>query len=203
MTQKGGTGKSTLAASVAVAAEEAGERVFLIDLDPQSSLRNWSKRRQADTPPVDTVEPNKLADALTGLNDAKYTLAIIDTAGQDTAATAAAMQLADLCLIPAQPSILDIEAAQPTTSALLRLNRKFAFVLNKCPTGRTSRPQDAANALAMMGALAHPNIASRTDHVDAMGLGQGVTERDTKGKAAAEIRQLWAWINKQIEGKKK
>ena len=91
MTQKGGTGKSTLAASVAVAAEEAGERVFLIDLDPQSSLRNWSKRRQADTPPVDTVEPNKLADALTGLNDAKYTLAIIDTAGQDTAATAAAI----------------------------------------------------------------------------------------------------------------
>ena len=203
MTQKGGTGKTSLAASIAVAAEESGERVFLIDLDPQGSLASWGKRRQAEAPPVDIVTPGKLANAIAGLADAGYTLAIIDTAGTDTAATAIAMQVADLSLIPARPSMLDIEAAQPTISALLRLNRRFAFVLNQCPTGRTTRPLDASNALNVLGALAHPTIAQRADHLDAIALGLGVTERDPKGKAAEEIRQLWAWVVKQLKGKKK
>ena len=45
VTQKGGSGKSTLASSLAVAAHEAGERVFIIDMDPQASLVKWSKAR--------------------------------------------------------------------------------------------------------------------------------------------------------------
>ncbi len=72
LTQKGGTGKTTLAASVGVAAQEAGERVFLIDLDPQGSLASWGDRRQADAPAVDKIGPDKLASALAGLKQAGY-----------------------------------------------------------------------------------------------------------------------------------
>ena len=50
--QKGGSGKSTLAACLAVAAQEAGERVFLIDMDPQKSLLKWGHRRQDKDLPV-------------------------------------------------------------------------------------------------------------------------------------------------------
>ena len=44
VTQKGGTGKTTLAASLAEAAAIAGERVIALDLDPQESLCRWGKR---------------------------------------------------------------------------------------------------------------------------------------------------------------
>jgi chromosome partitioning protein len=201
LTQKGGTGKTTLAASVGVAAQEAGERVFLIDLDPQGSLASWGDRRDAEAPAVDKISPDKLSAALVGLEKAGYTLAIIDTQGVDTAATAAAMRSADLSLIPARPSALDIEAARPTMGSLSRLNRAFAFVLNQIPAGRSSRIQDASRALALLGVLAPANIVQRNDHQDAIAYGLGVTEHDPHGKAAEEIRQLWQWIKRKMEGK--
>ena len=201
MTQKGGTGKTTLAASVGVAAHEAGERVFLIDLDPQGSLASWGERREADEPAVDRISPDKLSAALIGLEQAGYTLVVIDTQGVDSPATAAAMRSADLALIPARASALDLEAARPTMAALSRLSRPYAFVLNQCGAGRTSRMQDAARALNLLGVLAMPFIVQRADHVDAIAFGIGVTEHDTHGKAADEIRQLWTWIKRKMEGK--
>ena len=47
LTNKGGAGKTTLAASLAVAAAEGGEKVIALDLDPQASLLRWGKRREA------------------------------------------------------------------------------------------------------------------------------------------------------------
>lgn len=200
ITQKGGTGKTTLAASLAVAAQEAGERVFLIDLDPQASLSTWGNHREAEAPPVDKVAPGQLAAALTGLAKDGYTLAIIDTAGIDSPASSAAMTVADLSLIPARPSALDIQAARPTMTALTRLAKPFAFVLNACPPGRSPRATDAAKALSLLNVLAEPFIVLRTDHMDALALGLGVTERDPSGKAADEIRELWGWIKKKLKG---
>ena len=196
ITAKGGPGKSTLAASIAVAAQESGEKVYLIDLDPQESLYKWGQRREADEPAVDKITADKLQAAVASIKKAGYTLAIIDTA-----ANSAAMAVADMCLVPSRPSMLDIEAARPTVSSLLRMKRKFAFVLNQCPTGRTLRPTDASRALGMMGGLALPFIGQRADHMDAIALGQGVTERDPSGKAADEVRNLWGWIKNQMEKK--
>jgi chromosome partitioning protein len=201
VTQKGGTGKTTLAASLGVAAEEAGERVYLIDLDPQGSLMGWGERRQAETPAVDQTTPDKLTAALTGLEKAGYSLVIIDTQGVDTAATSAAMRAADLAIIPARASVLDIEAAKPTMAALTRLGRPYAFVLNHCAAGRASRMQDAGRALSLLGVLAEPFVVQRTDHMDALAFGLGVTEHDTHGKAAREIRELWMWVRRKMEGK--
>ena len=192
---KGGTGKSTLAAAVGVAAEASGEKVFMIDLDPQGSLSAWGERRKADTPAVDRIAPDRLPAAIAGLAAGGYTLAIIDTPGLDTPATAAAMRAADLSLIPARASTLDLEAARPTLAALARLNRAYAFVLNSCPAGRSGRIADASRALSLLGVLA-PVIVQRMEHVDAVGLGLGVTELD--GKAADETNALWIWIKQRI-----
>jgi hypothetical protein len=69
--------------------------------------------------------------------------AALDTPGLDTPATAAAMRVADLSLIPARASTLDLEATRPTLAALARLDRAYAFILNSCPAGRSSRMADA------------------------------------------------------------
>jgi chromosome partitioning protein len=196
---KGGVGKSTLAASLGVAALQAGEKPYLIDMDPQGSLAAWGSRRTTDDPPVDRIDAARLPSALAGLAGAGYTLAIIDTAGVDSVATSAAMRAADLVIIPARPSTLDLEASRPTLAALARLDRPYAFVLNGCAAGRSSRIEDASRALALLGVLATPAIVQRADHVDALGFGQGVTEMNTDGKAAAEMAALWVWINRRME----
>ena len=197
---KGGVGKTSLAASLGVAAHQAGEKAFLIDMDAQGSLYNWGMRRTVDEPAIDRTTADKLEPALAGVKAAGYTVAILDTAGVDTASTSAAMRVSDLTIIPARPSALDIEASRPTVAALSRLNRPFVFVLNMCPPGRSNRPGDAARALSLLGALAVPFIIHRQAHVDSIGLGRGVTEHDDP-RAAEEIRQLWHWVKRRIEGK--
>jgi chromosome partitioning protein len=197
---KGGAGKSTLSASLGVAAMQAGEKPYLIDMDPQGSLAAWGARRASDDPPVDRIDAVRLPNALLGLAGAGYTLAIIDTAGVDSVAASAAMKAADLVIIPARPSTLDLEASRPTLAALARLDRPYCFVLNACPAGRVARIEDASRALSLLGVLAVPPIVQRADHVDAIGLGLGVTEMKTDGKAGAEMVALWTWINRRMEG---
>lgn len=200
ISQKGGSGKSTLAASIAVAAQESGERVFALDLDPQGTLYAWGERRQAETPPVDRTRVGQLHDALTVLSANGYTLAVIDTQGADIAATSEVMRRANLTLIPARPTLPDIEATRPTVRGLTGLARPFAFILNQAPTTASlTRATDAAQALSSLGALANPLICARTDHQDALALGLGVTEHDPTGKAAREIRDLWIWIRERLK----
>src|SRR5262249_39213443 len=116
--------------------------------------------------------------------------------GLDTPATAAAMRAADLSLIPARASTLDLKATRPTLAALHRLGRPYAFVLNACPAGRSGRIADASRARSLLGVLA-PVMVQRMEHVDALGLGLGVTELG--GKAGDEARALWAWVKGRME----
>ena len=58
--QKGGSGKTSLAASLAVAAAEAGETVAAVDTDPQGSLAAWGRRRQAEGITVEAAEPARV-----------------------------------------------------------------------------------------------------------------------------------------------
>jgi chromosome partitioning protein len=201
VTQKGGTGKSSLAVSLAVAAQERGLKVYIIDLDLQATARNWFERREAAEPEVATVEANRLPAALMALQRKGFDLVILDTPGVDTPATTAAMQAADLCLIPARPSVADIEAAKPTIRSLNKLGKPFSFVLNQCPPNRSIRTMDAYRALQLMGGVSGVTLALRADHVDALAQGQGVTERDAQGKAAGEIRELLTWAVSRMRGR--
>lgn len=206
VTQKGGAGKTTLAASLAVAASEHGEKVIALDLDPQGSLASWGEGREAAKPDVDRVSPDQLAKLpaiLEALAGKGYTCAILDTAGMESAGGNLAMRAASFCLIPARPSRIDLQATLPTVQTLMRLEMKdrFAFVLNQCPAGRNSRATEAASGLKMLGLLAEPMIIQRADHQDALAAGQGVTEFASDGKAAEEIRTLWAWMDRKTKEK--
>lgn len=202
VSQKGGTGKSTLAFSLAVAAEEQGVRTSVIDMDPQGTTKKWYGRREvANGPEVNALTAGQLEQAMPLLRKQGIQLVIIDTPGADTPGVTAAIQVADLCLIPARPSVADIEASAPTVSAIHRLGKPFSYVLNQCPPGRSIRTSDAFRVLQLTGAVASTPLALRADHMDALATGQGVTERDTHSKAAGEIRELLEWTLNKMEVK--
>ena len=205
VTQKGGSGKTTLAASLAVAAAGAGERVIALDFDLQGSLSRWGRRRAANSPhkiaieQFETARLGRLGAILRRLDDAGFTLAIFDTPGVDSEAVQIVAETADLCLLPARPTVLDIEAAADTFRAAYFANRKAAFILNQCPaTPRSARANDAAAKLSKLGVLAEPMIAARIDYQDAIAAGLGVTEYAGAGRAAYEIKALWTWIESRL-----
>ena len=208
LTQKGGAGKTTLAASLAVAAAGADERVIVLDLDPQASLARWGKRRESANVPskviIDQLEGERLPQLrafLEGLNDAGFTLAILDTAGADREAARIVTETSDLCLLPARPTRLDVEVTAATFRACYLAKRKAAFVLNQCPpTYRSSRASDAAKALSQLGVLAEPMLSARIDFQDAITAGLGVTEYARGSRAAQEIEAFWGWIRAQLDG---
>jgi len=206
LTQKGGTGKTTLAASLAVAAAQAGESVIALDLDPQASLARWGERRMtANRESRVMVEPlerdrlQRLRAILEGLAGAGFTLAVFDTAGGDGPAVRLVTEAADFCLLPARPTRLDVEATAATFRAVFLAKRKAAFVLNQCPASyRSSRAGDAAKGLITLGVLAEPMLSTRMDYQDAIAAGLGVTEYAGSGRAAQEIRALWSWTRTQL-----
>ncbi len=199
VTQKGGSGKSTIASSLAIAAHEAGERVFVIDMDPQASLVKWFKVRGGKDVAVESVTPGKLAPALKALDKAGVSLVIIDTPGTDSPAAEAAMKVADLCIIPARPNVFDLWASEATRKALRALKREYVFLLNQCPPAQQSaRVEEGAKALEAMGGLITPMIASRVDYQEAARQGLGVTELHSSGMAADEMRKLWKSVKRRM-----
>src|ERR1700738_1801743 len=203
-TQKGGSGKSTLAIGLALAAKQAGHNVRLIETDTQATLSNWQSRRGIAEPLVDAVyNANDIEHRLQSLERGGVTLTIIDTAGGLSAATTAAIRYADLCLIPARPSIADIEATVPTLTAIRACNKPFAFVLNQTAI----RGQSITNAAGALGkeaalnladVLAQPFIVMRNDRQDALSAGLAVSEFAPGSKSADEIRGLWQWIESRL-----
>ncbi len=208
LNQKGGAGRTTLAASVAVAAADAGERVIALDLDPQSSLLRWGQRRTAANArnkvmiePLERERLPRLGAFLEGLAEVGFTLAVFDTAGADRAAARYVTEAADLCLLPARPTHVDVDVTLETFRAVFLAKRKAAFVLNQCPPPYCSaRATEAAKGLSRRGILAEPMLSARMDFQDAVAAGLGVTEYAREGKAAQEILALWSWIRAQLEG---
>lgn len=199
-TQKGGSGKSTLAIGLALAAVQAGHTVRLIETDSQGTLSSWQRRRPHAGPIVEPVyAASDLEQRLQSLEHEGVTLTIIDTASGVSAATTSAIRYADLCLIPARPSIADIEATATTLSVARAWNTPFAYVLNQTPI-RGQRLSQAADTLGsgMDGLVATPFIVMRNDHQDALSEGLAVNEYAPGGKSAEEISALWRWIDARL-----
>lgn len=203
-TQKGGSGKSTLAIGLAMAAKQAGFTVRLIETDPQGTLSNWQRRRNNDDIVVEPIyHAADFAPRLKMLAESGLQLAIVDTAAGLSATTTAAIRYSDLCLIPARPSVADIEATISTLSVARAWKRPYSFVLNQTPI-RGQRIDNAANALAEEAALdlgdvlARPMIVMRNDHQDSLASGLAVSEFAPNGKSTEEVRSLWQWVETRL-----
>ena len=122
VTQKGGSGKTTLCLNLAVAAEQAGKRALIVDLDPQGTAEAWYQDREAARPrlsvPSRRSRPRviELARRASGLQPcaARH-------AGRDEPGVAAAIRAADFCIVPCRPTPADMKATPATVATIRRL----------------------------------------------------------------------------------
>ena len=189
--QKGGAGKSTLCAHLAVQAEvSGGGPVYLIDTDPQASLSAWHERREAETPRRVEVPLEGLAAGLQVLQQRGASLTFIDTAPSRSDENAALFGLASLVVIPVRASPADLWAVGATVAQLKALGTPFVFVLNAVKPAAAITAQAAA-ALSHHGRVAETFVSDRTAYAGAMVNGRTAIELAPKGPAAKEIAALW------------
>jgi len=197
VSQKGGCGKSTLAACLGVAAQEAGERVVVLDMDPKKSVVRWGSKRNDPHLPVEAVSAARLPAALNYLSKHNMSLVIVDTPLLESPRSLAATNAADLCIVPARPATFDIWASEVTGRKLKLMDKEFIFLLNQCPLA-PQRAQQSIAALEAVGCLLRPRIAARADFLEAARTGKGVTEVNPKGEAAREMRDLWMDLSRRL-----
>lgn len=192
--QKGGSGKTTLAGHIAVQAELAGAGpVALIDTDPQGSLAKWWNTREAAYPAfIHSVFTNLVHD----LDEARaqgFKLVVIDTPPAVTKAISEVIGFADLVVLPTRPSPHDLRAVGPTIDICQARKKPMIFALNAA-TARARITMEAAVALSQHGTVAPATIHNRTDFAASMIDGRTVMEVEPEGKSAEEIAALWDYI---------
>jgi chromosome partitioning protein len=128
ISQKGGAGKTTLALHLAAAAEDSGHTALVIDLDPQATASQWAAWRQDAPPVVIDSAPPRLAAKIEQATGQGAAFIVIDTPPHADSAASAAVEAADLVLIPCRPSAFDL-AAIKTTASLVKMRGKPAFVI--------------------------------------------------------------------------
>jgi len=196
VSQKGGAGKSTLAANIAALAASGGLRTAIIDLDAQASISAWHAAREADDITLVPSHPPLVSKQVEDLDRQGYQLAIIDTPPHNSTAAANAIAVADFTLIPVRPSSFDLVAAQATFDLLKQGKGQGGVIINAVPAG-TKVETPATSFVKSAGLTVIARIGQRVAFQHAITQGQGVTEYEPNGKAAEEVINLW----NKIQGK--
>lgn len=197
--QKGGVGKTTLTAAIGVEAEAMGKSpVVLIDTDPQQNLSKWWNRREQKTPLFASVEIEKLPAYLDDLKNAGVALVVIDTQGAITSDVRKVIACADLVLIPTRASAMDLDVIGETVEMVERAGKRIVFAINGA-ANRASITGKTAIVLSQHGTVAPVVIYQRTVWAESWLAGSTAAEAEPAGKATLETRELWAYIEKQLE----
>ena len=191
---KGGSGKTTVATCLARALESDGSRVLLVDSDPQGSARDWHAIDPDNPTPV--VGMDRAGGLRTLEQMAGYDWMVIDGAGRYEKITAEAVRIADLVLIPVQPSPYDIWAI----SELVDLVKQRQTITGGQPIlgaviSRTVRGtvlgRDINEALFGIGVeQLDAQLGQRQIYPQTANQGRTPLEADPDGKAAFEVAAL-------------
>jgi chromosome partitioning protein len=202
--EKGGAGASTLARELGVLAASTGQRVVFIDLDPQASLSKWWNRRTAHStghpnPALASPTPDQLFATLGRLRDSDAAdLIIIDVPPSVHSFLLSVMRAADFILVPSRPTSDDFDALPAVVDMIEQSGKRYAFAVTQAPAGRRIRAvEEAIPILARQGRVAGV-LRFRTAFPTAAAAGQTATEFEPDGKAAAEIRDLWAFVSGEL-----
>ena len=201
VSQKGGSGKTTLAGHLAVQAELSGAGpVGLLDADPQVSLVEWAGEREAATPLVRPTSLWRLAEDVESLRAQGLALLIIDTPPGIMMTIRSAIEVSDLVLIPVKPSPHDLRAAGKTIAMVGGLATALTFVVS-CASPWARITSQTAIALSQHGTLAPAIIHQRSDFATSMIDGRTVMEVARRSRSAAEIAALWAYLDARLSAR--
>lgn len=202
--EKGGTGKSTITANLAVQALRDDLRVLVIDADTQQSLVDFRTiRAEKDLPQFQAVSITKPTIHKDAKNFNGFDLILIDAGGRITDTFRSAIMAADWLFIPVLPSQYDVWSAQ-TTIKILEEARAFktipaGFVMNQV-ISNTRISQEVLGALQEFTLpVLDTKLCSRVAYKQSIGEGKAVIEYEPDGKAASEVSTLWLEIKKLIE----
>jgi chromosome partitioning protein len=193
--QKGGAGKTTLAAHLALAWAAAGRRVAVIDIDPQASLSTWFGHRRER---LRAVAPDIEVAAITGWRVTaeverqarNHDVVLVDSPPHAATEARIAVRAASLVLVPVQPSPMDLWATKATLD-LARSERVPAIlVLNRVPPRANLTEAMMAAFLALNVPLAQTQIGNRVALASSLADGKGILEAAPGSKAAHEIDSL-------------
>ncbi len=202
--QKGGAGKTTLAAHLAVAFTAAGKSVAVVDIDPQQSLSLWYRLREAQS---GDAGAGLLVNQITGWrvkNEVErlardHDVVLIDSPPHAETEARIAIRAADLVVVPVQPSPMDVWATGPTLELARDEGTAALIVLNRVPP-RANLTEEMVAAIKQYGAgLARARIGNRVVFASALSEGRAVGEVQPRGKAAAEIKALAKEILKKAK----
>ena len=199
LNQKGGSGKSTLAECLAVAAYLDGKAVAILDMDPQGTSYEWAKRRQDPDPPVRSVQTANIADELEKLRDAGADLVFIDTPARLSEWALKAAELADLAIVPAKPTIKDLERVAASIKLANTDGIKPVMVVLNQVRPQIERCRDAESYIkSRKFPICPARLGYRVAFEDADTFGQTPQETEPNGQAAQEIRMVYRCTIKRL-----
>ena len=200
---KGGSGKTTVATHLALAAHLRGLDVLVADIDRQRSAYNIFGSRAADGPPCVISAGATLLAAQFAAVGLKKQLMIIDTPAGAVEDVSEAVVLADLAVLVVRPTLLDLSGLAPSLSLVRKMNKPALVVMNQAPTAREGMESPlvrrALKALDYMCAPVAPAILrTRTIYQTALETGRSAEETADQA-AASEIAALWGFVEAALE----
>ena len=199
VSQKGGSGKTTIALHLAASAVHAQKPACVIDTDPQATAAAWGDWRGDFLPVVVTSPPARLAKTIDNARK-EVEVVVIDTPPHAEAAMREAIKGADIVLIPSRPRAFDLHALEAVADLVNYAEKPAYVVLNAVPSGATRQVEDATATAKEMGLETCPiTFGERADFHRSSAKGEVAAEVDAEGKAAQEAQALWKWVAAQLK----
>jgi chromosome partitioning protein len=198
--QKGGSGKTTIAVHLAQAFASGGYQVLLLDLDPQTSAAEWKDVRADESPAVMAVPAGRLQRVIDQAKEIGTEILIIDTAPHSEGTALAAARASDFILVPCQPSIVDLRALRKTAELLGHVKKPTHVVLNGVSPNEGVSNEAARTITEEFGLpVSDIRMASRVAFSRCMITGNTAGEYEPEGKAAREAAKLYKWICRLVD----